>query len=783
MEDVSDEPLIVEAEVEGYLVRRIYVDRGASVEVMFEHYFENLSPAIKARLKETQTDLVGFVEEATKPLGKIELEVCFGSEGLCRRTMMKFTIIKAPSPDNVILGRSDLRTLRAIPYPFNDEVPHSERHCHHGHPVSSHIEMQAVRKEIGEGMLETYKAQLKLLLKDNMDIFSWEPADMTGVPRRIIEHNLNVNTSIEPEWARYQQLIDSTFQSQIERNLAYVDDMVIKTNNEKRLLADVVEIFDNLRKINMKPNPNKCSFKVENGKFLGYMVTSKGIRANPKKTRVLADLQSPRTLKEMQSLAGKLAALNSLSEDEELHRKPSVPYPFVPKRNFVRIPGGIQGGGKLCSTHRLERTHRSKRKTKSHPLRQLHSKRSGKKLCSDGKFGIVTGAHDNEVEAVFRSTFGEGAYNITFEPRNAMKGQVLADIITETPDDELPEKYLWTPKVAPERDDTEEWTLFTNRASSLKGSGLGLVLIGPGGVEHTYAFRLTFDSTRGMNIQKLEARVDSKLVASQINGNYVARSDSMMKYLAKAKEYIACFKSFSIKNIPRNQNQKADVLSKLASVSFNHLTNEVLVEVLNERSTEGKEINTVVEEEGDNWMTPIIQCLKKGGYYWPTMHEDAKKEIQKCDSCQIHLAVPKLPKTFMTSIMAPWPFYQCGTDILGPLPQAAERVKYVIVAINYFIKWIEPKPLAKITGKDVIRFVLDNIICRVEDQGKLGPEWEGPYRVAKAYQNGSYKLQTIEDKEEGEIFQKALMYENIGPHQTARYLRKDHRTKAKRAQP
>ncbi|GJU46583.1 hypothetical protein Tco_1203849 [Tanacetum coccineum] len=84
-EDVSDEPLIVEAEVEGYLVSRIYVDGGASVNVMFEHCFENLSPAIKAGLKETQTDLVGFTGEATKPLGKIELEVCFENKGLCRR--------------------------------------------------------------------------------------------------------------------------------------------------------------------------------------------------------------------------------------------------------------------------------------------------------------------------------------------------------------------------------------------------------------------------------------------------------------------------------------------------------------------------------------------------------------------------------------------------------------------------------------------------------------------------------------------------------------------------
>lgn len=111
--------------------------------------------------------------------------------------------------------------------------------------------------------------------------------------------------------ATYQKLIDTAFRSQIGRNLeAYVNDMVIKSRTEKELLADIAETFDNLRKINMKLNPKKCSFGVEEGKFLGYMVTSEGIRANPKKTRAIADMQSPKSLKEMQSLSSKLAALN-----------------------------------------------------------------------------------------------------------------------------------------------------------------------------------------------------------------------------------------------------------------------------------------------------------------------------------------------------------------------------------------------------------------------------------------------------------------------------------------
>ncbi|GKD58565.1 reverse transcriptase domain-containing protein [Tanacetum coccineum] len=111
--------------------------------------------------------------------------------------------------------------------------------------------------------------------------------------------------------ATYQRLVDSVFQSPLGRNLeAYVDDMVIKSKEESGLLADIAETFEGLKTINMKLNPKKCSFGVEEGKFLGYMVTSEGIRANPKKTKAISDLQSPKTLKEMQSLSGKLASLN-----------------------------------------------------------------------------------------------------------------------------------------------------------------------------------------------------------------------------------------------------------------------------------------------------------------------------------------------------------------------------------------------------------------------------------------------------------------------------------------
>ncbi|GJY76408.1 reverse transcriptase domain-containing protein [Tanacetum coccineum] len=297
------------------------------------------------------------------------------------------------------------------------------------------------------------------------------------------------------------------------------------------------------------------------------------------------------------------------------------------------------------------------------------------------------------------------------------------------------------------------------RASSSKGVGVGLILIDPTRTEYTYAIRLNIPSTNNeakyeallaglriaekMKVRTLKVKVDSKLVACQLNGEFVTSSEGMTKYLTKAKEQVALFKWFLIENIPQNQNQKANVLSKLASVAFNHLTKEVLVEVLNTKSVDVQEVSTIIEEKEDNWMTQFIKFLEEGiwlvdeneartlrikisqyvieeerkefgyrqneartlrikisqyvieeevmfkksylspmlrcvgplqanyiirevhegargrhagarsvvakimrqGYYWPSMYRDTKEVADKCDSCQMHALVPRLPKT------------------------------------------------------------------------------------------------------------------------------------------
>ncbi|GJW89758.1 retrovirus-related pol polyprotein from transposon TNT 1-94 [Tanacetum coccineum] len=121
----------------------------------------------------------------------------------------------------------------------------------------------------------------------------------------------------------------------------------------------------------------------------------------------------------------------------------------------------------------------------------------------------------------------------------------------------------------------------------------------------------------------------------------------------------------------------------------------------------------------------VVARALRSGYYWPTMHRDARDMIKKCKDCQVHRPIPRQPQQELTPITSPWPFHKWGIDIAGPFPVAAGGLKFLIVAIDYFTKWIEAKAVATITGNQVKRFVWDNIVCRfglpgeiVSDNGK-----------------------------------------------------------------
>ncbi|GJY36207.1 reverse transcriptase domain-containing protein [Tanacetum coccineum] len=479
---------------------------------------------------------------------------------------------------------------------------------------------------------------------------------MTGVPWHMAEHRLNVREGRPPVRQKKRRQAS-------ERNKA------IKEEVEKLVDAGIMK---EVHYHSWLSNP------VMEGMFLGYKVNTEGLKVCPDKADAVLSLPSLGCLKDVQKLNGKLASLNRFMSKSEI---------------------------------------------------------SGRML--KWKFKL------------------EG-YDIQYRPRTSIKGQILADFIVERPNEESSDEPMAEPEELP-----ETWTLFIDGSSCIDGSRAGLILTNPEGVEFTYAMRFRFEATNNeaeyealiaglriteqMGVKKLQANVDARLVANEVNGSYIAKESGMVQYLKKVKTLASNFKEFSIKQVPRSENKKADALSKIASTSFTHLSKQVLVEELKEKSIHEKEVLAIVEEEGKTWMTPICEYLTKEilsqdkkkarvvhrkasrytmingtlynkiflgpwlrcvgplqanyilreihegsgsmhsgprsvvakaiqtRYYWPTMHTDERKLIRECNDCQ-------------------------GIDIAEPFPEGPCKIKFLIVAIDYFTKWIEAKPVATITG-------------------------------------------------------------------------------------
>ena len=109
----------------------------------------------------------------------------------------------------------------------------------------------------------------------------------------------------------YQRMMTKMFESQMGKNIeVYIDNMVVKSKIVSKHIGDLTNIFEILRGHKLRLNASKCSFGVDSSKFLGYMVTHRGIEVNPDQVKAINSLQPPRNPKEVQKLTGMTAALN-----------------------------------------------------------------------------------------------------------------------------------------------------------------------------------------------------------------------------------------------------------------------------------------------------------------------------------------------------------------------------------------------------------------------------------------------------------------------------------------
>ncbi|GKA37596.1 reverse transcriptase domain-containing protein [Tanacetum coccineum] len=209
---------------------------------------------------------------------------------------MKFTVIPAPSPYNIILGLPGLRKLKAIPSTIHRmmKFPTSWGIATLVSQTPTVFECRTVGKKQAIEIPKEATPQEKIsnpVTGQKKGDGSWECAKISRISHDACKGYHQVQMAEEDE----EKTMFYTDQ-------AYVDDMVVKSKSEREMLAYVAETFDNLRRINMKLNLKKCPFEVEEGILLGYMVTSEGIRANPTKTKDIEEMQSPRIIMEYLTL-------------------------------------------------------------------------------------------------------------------------------------------------------------------------------------------------------------------------------------------------------------------------------------------------------------------------------------------------------------------------------------------------------------------------------------------------------------------------------------------------
>ncbi|XP_075665233.1 uncharacterized protein LOC142634869 [Castanea sativa] len=108
----------------------------------------------------------------------------------------------------------------------------------------------------------------------------------------------------------------------------------------------------------------------------------------------------------------------------------------------------------------------------------------------------------------------------------------------------------------------------------------------------------------------------------------------------------------------------------------------------------------------------LVSKVIQTGYFWPTMQVDTAELVNWCDKCQRFGNVQRLPAEKMTTITSPWPFAQWGIDIIDPLPLRKGQVRFLLVNIDYFTKWVEAETIGTITEAWIRSFVWKNIICR-----------------------------------------------------------------------
>ncbi|GKB84351.1 hypothetical protein Tco_0956623 [Tanacetum coccineum] len=271
-------------------VNRVYMDIGSSCEVIYEHCFLKLKPSIKASKVDSKVPLVGFSREHSLPIREVLLEITIGDAPFSRTETLNFVIVRFNSPHNLLLGRTAMQKIGIVVSAIHGAIIF--RTAQGISTVFSMYESNKVRevlKKIKEaspvdlqGILSCTNAKERVIIND-------KHLEQTIIIRKQLPENfkeklrnlLNMATCKEVE-----ELMKARILRRVKNQMWVAYLVMVKKSDggisKEDMLKDIPETFEKFRSINMKLNPKKCSFGVEEGPFLGHHIT-KQERNNTKK--------------------------------------------------------------------------------------------------------------------------------------------------------------------------------------------------------------------------------------------------------------------------------------------------------------------------------------------------------------------------------------------------------------------------------------------------------------------------------------------------------------------
>jgi len=255
---------------------------------------------------------------------------------------------------------------------------------------------------------------------------------------------------------------------------------------------------------------------------------------------------------------------------------------------------------------------------------------------------------------------------------------------------------------------------------------------------------------------------DSMLVINQLAGSYKCQSEVLIAYYEKCVQLLKEFRDFRLEHIPRLHSEEANrlaqhalgyqpILEVLSVVSTDDWIKEIidylndpsrkverrvrfqatkyvlLEEELYYRTIHGVLLKCLGEDESKSLMGEIHEgvcgahesafkmkwMIRRNGYYWPTILEDCFKYFKGCQGCQKFGNIQRAPASAMNPIIKLWPFRGWAIDLIGQIyPPSSKGHKLILVATDYFTKWVEGIPLKKVTSANMIDFVKEHIVYR-----------------------------------------------------------------------